>query len=116
MSNLRTVALVITLLSAAPSIAAEMIEDLGGEKCAGAVAAYAVEFLAPESADVEARVKALVGGTENASRNAAALSLDGKDCAGGRCAFRAAKGQTYKLAASSSGPKVEALCISVSRS
>jgi hypothetical protein len=95
MSNPRTVAVVVTWLSACPSLAAETIEALGGEKCGGAVAAYAVEFLAPESADVEARVKALVGGTENASRNTAALSVDGKDCTGGRCAFRAAKGHHW---------------------
>ncbi len=35
MSNLRTVALVVTMLSASPSIAAETIEALGGEKCGG---------------------------------------------------------------------------------
>jgi hypothetical protein len=114
MSKMQTVALV-AWLSASPALAAETIEAIGGEKCGGAVAAYAVEFLAPDNAEVEARVKALVGGSEDASRNTTALSLDGKACTSGRCAFSAEKGKTYKLAAKSAGPKVEALCISVSR-
>jgi hypothetical protein len=114
MSRMHIVAVVIWL-STSPAIAAETIEAIGGEKCGGAVATYSVEFLAPDDADVEARVKAMAGGSSDAGRDTAALSLNGKDCESGRCAFRAAKGETYKLAAKSTGPKVDELCISVSR-
>jgi hypothetical protein len=97
-----------------PAIAAETIGAIGAEKCGGAQRSYAVSFLAPESADVEARVKAMVGGSDDV-RTAATLSLDGKPCLAGRCAFRATKGETYRLAAASAGSRVDNLCISVTR-
>ena len=101
-------------LSASNVLAVEVIESIGAEKCGGAVKSYAVEFLAPEDTQVEARAKALRGGAEDA-RAVSALSLDGKPCSDGRCAFRPRKGQTYKLSAESAVQNVESLCISVAR-
>ena len=106
--------LLITWLLTSTAFGAETIEAIGGEKCGGALKSYRVEFLAPEDAQVEARAKATVGGTE-ARRGTTILSVDGKPCPNGRCAFRATKGQTYKLAAESAAEKVENLCISVAR-
>jgi hypothetical protein len=100
---------------ATPGFAAETIEAIGGEKCGKASKSYAVEFLAPENADLEARGKGMVGSSEEAKPGTIALSLDGKPCPTGRCVFRATKGQTYKLTADSTAQKVDTLCVSVSR-
>lgn len=44
-------------LCASSAFAAETIEAIGGERCGRAQKLYAVEFLAPEDADVEASAK-----------------------------------------------------------
>ena len=113
MPRVQPVALLIWLLSS-PAFAAEAIEAVGAEKCGGAVKSYAVDFLAPEDRQVEARAKVLRGGAEDA-RSTPALSVDGKPCSDARCAFRAIKGQTYKLSAESTAQNLENLCISVTR-
>jgi hypothetical protein len=113
MSKLLVVALAVGV-STLPAVAAETIGAMGGEKCGGAVKDYAVEFLSPEDAPVEARVKALIGGNDD-TRDTTSLTVDGVTCSEGRCAFRAKKGQTYRLSAKSTGKKVDELCISVSR-
>jgi hypothetical protein len=92
-----------------------MIEAIGAERCGGLQKPYAVEFLAPEDADVQARAKRMVKGSEDIDNAPPALSLDGKLCSDGRCAFRAAKGQLYKLASKSTGRQLGRLCISVTR-
>jgi hypothetical protein len=102
-------------LSASPLSAAEMIEAIGAERCGGLQKPYAVEFLAPEDADVQASAKRMVKGIEDSDSSPPALSLDGKLCSDGRCAFRASKGQLYKLASKSTGPQLGRLCISVIR-
>ena len=102
-------------LSVSPLSAAEMIEAIGAERCGGQQKPYAVEFLAPEDADVQASAKRMVKGTEDIDSAPPALSLDGKLCSDGRCAFRASKGQLYKLDSKSTGPQLGRLCISVTR-
>jgi hypothetical protein len=102
-------------LSASPVFAAELIEAIGAERCGGLQKPYAVEFLAPEDADVQASAKRMVKGIEDSDSSPPALSLDGKLCSDGRCAFRASKGQLYKLASKSTGPQLGRLCISVIR-
>jgi hypothetical protein len=103
----------IICLAAFPASAAETIGAMGGEKCANTSKGYSVEFLAPEDAQVEAQAKGTLGNNEG-KPDTIGLTLDGKPCPAGRCAFRAAKGQTYKLTAEST-TKVDTLCISVSR-
>jgi hypothetical protein len=100
-------------LAASPAFAAETIGAIGGEKCGRTAKGYAVEFLAPEDAQVEARGKGTLGSNEE-KPDTIGLTLDGKPCPAGRCAFRAEKGETYKLTAEST-TKVDTLCISVSR-
>src|SRR5688500_8042431 len=95
------VGVAITCLIATRSFDDETIEAIGGEKCGKASKDYSVEFLAPEDAPVEARAKGMLGSSEEAKPGTIGLSLDGKPCPTGRCAFRATKGQTYKLAAES---------------
>jgi hypothetical protein len=102
-------------LFASPAFGAEMIEAIGAQRCGGLQKTYAVEFLAPEDADVQASVKRMVKGTEDIDGAPPALSLDGKLCSDGRCAFRATKGQLYKLASKSTGPQIGSLCISITR-
>jgi hypothetical protein len=102
-------------LSASPVLGAEMIEAIGAERCDGLRKPYAVEFLAPDNADVQASAKRMVNGSEDIDSAPPALSLDGKLCADGRCAFRATKGQLYQLASKSTGRQVGRLCISVTR-
>src|SRR5690348_11444029 len=48
----------------APACAADLIEALGGERCGAGVMDYTAHFLAPESAQVEVRAKALLAGQE----------------------------------------------------
>jgi hypothetical protein len=103
-------------LSASPVFAAEMIEAIGAVRCGDLQKPYTVEFLAPEDADVQASAKRMVKGSEDIDSAPPALSLDGKLCSDGRCAFRASKGQLYKLASKSAGPPLGKLCISVTRS
>jgi hypothetical protein len=113
---MRTVSLAASViwLSCSAALAAEVIEALGAEKCGGAARTYTVDFLAPEDTQVEARAKVLRGGTEDV-RSTPALSVDGKPCVNGRCAFRATKGQTYKLTAETMAQGIENLCISLAR-
>jgi hypothetical protein len=77
-------------LFALPVSAAELIEAIGGEKCAKLPKPYTVEFLAPESADLQANAKVMIGGLEDLERLPPALTLDGTPCLNGRCTFRAA--------------------------
>jgi hypothetical protein len=114
MRTVQSVAVVVWLSSSSSASAVDVVEALGGEKCRAAVKSYALEFLAPEDAQVEARAKVMREGREDV-RSTPALSVDGKPCVDGRCAFRATKGQTYKLAAESATPGIESLCISVAR-
>ncbi len=102
-------------VSASSGLAAEMIEAIGAERCGALRKPYAVEFLAPEDADVQATAKRMVDGREDIDSTPPALLLDGKLCSDGRCAFRAAKGQLYKLASKTPGPQLGRLCISVTR-
>jgi hypothetical protein len=103
----------IMCLVASPAFAAETIGAFGAERCSKASKGYAVDLLAPETADVEARAKGLLG--TGAEGKTIGLSVDGKPCSDGRCAFRATKGQTYKFTAESPTEKVDSVCISVSR-
>jgi hypothetical protein len=105
----------VARLTAGPAGAADLIEAIGAEKCGGPVRSYEVEFLAPETAELEATVKALVGGSAVTRREPARLSLDGKACADARCGFRASKGQTYKLVAETELTRLDELCIVVAR-
>jgi hypothetical protein len=104
--------ILLSWLFAPPVFAAEAIEAIGAEKCGRGAKTYTVEFLAPDNAQVEAQGKVLVAGKEEPDKPS--LSLDGKPCSNGRCAFPAKKGQTYKLTAVSTARALE-LCISVSR-
>ena len=67
------------------------MESIGAEKCGGRVSGFEVEFLAPESAPLEA------------------TATDA------RCAFQARKGETYKLAATTKLRVFEELCVVVAR-
>ena len=109
--------LVALALTSTPGLAnaAETIESIGAQRCGGKVASYEVEFLAPESAALEATAKALVKGLASPAPNAVSLSLDGKECANARCSFQARKGQTYKIAAAARLPMFDDLCVAVAR-
>ena len=102
-------------LTISPAFAAETIEAIGSERCGKPPRPYTVDFLAPEDADLEVRVKVMVRGSEDFDRDTSALSLDGKPCPNGRCTFHATKGQSYRLVAKSTGPRFDELCISVVR-
>jgi len=102
-------------LCVSSAVAAETIEAIGGERCGRAQKSYAVEFLAPEDADVEASAKGMVGGSEDVDRPPPTLSLNGTPCPNGRCAFRAVKGRSYQLVTRRTDPKVDHLCISITR-
>ena len=95
--------------------AAATMESIGAEKCGGRVSGFEVEFLAPESAPLEATAKALVRGAPSPTQDAVTLSLDGKPCTDARCAFQARKGETYKLAATTKLRSFEELCVVVAR-
>src|SRR3954447_21775422 len=103
------------MLSHNPALAIDMIEAIGAEKCGGPAKSYQIEFLAPDSASLEATAKAIVRGATDLRPEAVTLSIDGTSCTNARCAFQAKKGQSYKLAAASGLPRVDDLCIGVSR-
>ena len=103
------------VLLASPVHAAGSIEAIGAEKCGGKVNTYKVEFLAPESTQVEATAKAGKGGATDPHRDTASLSLDGQPCRNAICSFHANKGQTYRLVAQSAVADHDELCISVTR-
>ena len=98
-----------------PVHAADSIEAVGAEKCGGKVNTYEVEFLAPESTQVEATARAAKGGVTDPHRDTASLSLDGQPCRNAKCSFHAHKGQTYRLVAQSAVADHDELCISVTR-
>jgi hypothetical protein len=91
------------------------MESIGAEKCGGRVSAFEVEFLAPESAPLEATAKAIVRGAPDPAQDAVTLSIDGKPCTDARCAFQSRKGETYKLAATTKLRRFEELCVVVAR-
>ena len=101
-------------VAAGEALGAAMIEAIGAEKCGGRNA-FEVEFLAPESAPLEATAKALVRGAPSPAQDAVTLTVDGKSCTDARCAFQARKGETYKLAASTKLRSFEELCVVVAR-
>ena len=109
-----TSALGLVLASAAAS-GSQIIEAIGAEKCRVRAKSYEVEFLAPDTAAVEATAKVLVGGSPHPSPRALTLSADGKDCPDARCDFRAKKGQSYRLVARSKAGRYDHLCIVVAR-
>jgi hypothetical protein len=98
-----------------PALAVDTMEAIGAEKCGGPVKSYQIEFLAPESASLEATAKAIVKGAPNLAPEAVTLSIDGKPCTNARCTFAAKKGETYKFAAASGLPRIDDLCIVVAR-
>ena len=114
---MRTVSLagISAYLLLAPAHAAETIEAIGAEKCGGGQSAYAVDFLAPDDASLEARAKARVGSRDSPYQELQTLSLDGRPCPEGRCSFQAKKGQTYKIVAEPQGPRGNEVCVSVGR-
>ncbi len=104
------------LLLSTPGVnAAGEIQAIGAEKCAGSAKTHEVQFLAPESASVEATAKVLRNGVAVLSSEAVTLSVNGTPCKDGRCAFQAKKGETYRLSASTAVPKANDLCIAVTR-
>ena len=96
-----------------PAHALDIMEAIGAEKGERGVRSYAIEFLAPENATLEARAKVVVKGT--ADIGSVTLSLDGKDCTIGRCGFQAKKGETYRLSAAARLSTLGELCIVVAR-
>jgi hypothetical protein len=115
LAKVQVAGLVIGLF-ALPVSAAELIEAIGGERCAKPPKPYTVEFLAPESGDLQANAKVMIRGLEDLEHPPPALTLDGKPCLNGRCSFRALKGQTYILTAKITDRRFDHLCISVTRS
>ena len=103
------------MLMAASANAAATMESIGAEKCGGRVDAFEVEFLAPDTAAVEATAKAVVKGTPSRDPAAVTLSIDGKACTDARCAFQARKGETYRFAVATKLRSFEELCIVVAR-
>lgn len=118
----RTLWAALALLVAGPAAAqapqpaaaesAGTLEAIGAQRC-GNRATVQVEFLAPEEASVVAN--AAVAGTSGAATATATLALDGKDCGGSECSFRAAKGQRYRLVATRVEGRTGDLCVSVTR-
>ena len=103
------------ILSHHAALAIDTMEAIGAEKCGGRVKSYEIEFLAPDSAPLEATAKAIVRGASDPAPDAVTLSLDGKPCTNARCGFTAKKGETYKFAAASRLPRIDDLCIVVAR-
>jgi hypothetical protein len=103
----------VGLVLAGSAGAVDLIHAVGALKCGGRVKSYAVEFLAPENAELEASAKAVVRDVE-ADRQVR-LSLDGRPCNEARCSFRASKGQTYRLVAESEPITFDQLCVVISR-
>jgi hypothetical protein len=113
---MRVSALTLALFVAAgEALGATTMESIGAEKCGGKVSAFEVEFLAPETAPVEATAKALVRGAPSPAQDSVTLMVDGKPCTDARCAFQARKGETYKLAAATKLRSFEELCVVVAR-
>ncbi|HEX2136152.1 MAG TPA: hypothetical protein VHG30_09655 [Microvirga sp.] len=102
------------LVLAGPAGAVDVIEAVGAQKCGGRVKSYAVEFLAPEDAQLEASAKAMAGGAE-ARPETVRLSLDGRPCRDARCTFRASKGQTYRFVAEGEPVTFSELCVVIAR-
>ena len=102
-----------TVLLASTVHAVDSIGAVGAEKCGGKVNTYEVEFLAPESTQVEATAKAGKGGITDPHRDTASLSLDGQPCRNAICSFPANKGHTYRLVAQSTVEDPDELRISV---
>src|SRR5215217_6334160 len=100
---------VVGLVLAGSAGAVDLIEAVGALKCGGRVKSYAVEFLAPENAELEASAKAVVRDVD-ADRQVR-LSLDGRSCAEARCSFRASKGRTYRFVAESEPVTFDHLCV-----
>src|SRR3954454_12296590 len=105
----------LAMMSHNPALAIDTMEAIGAEKCGGPVKSYQIEFLAPDSASLEATAKAFVRGAPALSDEAVTLSIDGTLCTNARCGFQAKKGQSYKFAAASGLPRSDDLCIGVSR-
>ena len=103
------------MMVAEETSAADTMEAIGAEKCGGRVKTYEVEFLAPNTATVQATAKVVLNGLTVTAPNAATLSIDGRACTNARCPFEAKKGQTYKLVAASALPRFDELCIVVAR-
>jgi hypothetical protein len=97
-----------------PTARSDTIEALGAEKCRGKEPTFQVDFIAPENTPVQVVAKVKSAGVSNTSESPA-LSVDGKPCRDGRCAFPAAKGQTYRLIADGAGLGFDELCITVGR-
>ena len=112
---LRTV-LISALVTATPALAlaADAIEAIGAERCAGKAQKLEVAFLAPETTQVEARAKMLKGGSDQLS-GTSSLSIDGKPCERARCSFMATKGQTYRFSLETAASGHDDLCVSIGR-
>ena len=95
--------------------AMDTMESVGAEKCGGPAKAYEIEFLAPDSAALQATAKVVVKGNTVLRPEAVTLAIDGKECGDARCAFQAKKGQTYRFSAASRLPNFDELCIVVAR-
>ena len=98
-----------------PAIAVDTMGAIGAEKCGGRIKSYQIEFLAPETAALEATAKAIVGGATDPAPEAVTLTIDGRMCTNARCGFQAKKGETYRLAAASGLARIDDLCIVVAR-
>src|SRR5215217_426884 len=103
----------VGLVLAGSAGAVDLIQAVGALKCGGRVRSYAVEFLAPENAQLEASAKAVVRDIE-ADRHVR-LSLEGRPCTSARCSFRASKGQIYRFVAESEPVTFDHLCVVISR-
>lgn len=108
--------LIIAFVGAAPALglAADAIEAIGAERCAGKAQKLDVAFLAPETTQVEARAKILKGGSDELSRTST-LSIDGKACERARCSFMATKGETYRFTVETEASGYDDLCVSIGR-
>jgi hypothetical protein len=95
-------------------LAAEPIEAIGAERCGGPVQKHEVDFLAPESTQVQVTSKVMRGGSTD-SRIIPALSVDGKLCPETGCGFQATKGQRYSVTAETTAQGFDHLCITVAR-
>jgi hypothetical protein len=103
------------VIAAGEALGAATMESIGAEKCGGRVNGFEVEFLAPESAPLEATAKALVRGAPSLAQDVVTLTVDGRPCTDARCVFQARKGETYKLAATTKLRSFEELCVVVAR-
>jgi hypothetical protein len=104
-----------SMLAGPPAHALDTMESVGAEKCGGPARSYEIEFLAPDSASLEATAKVVVKGSTVPRADAVTLAMDGKECGDARCAFQAKKGQAYRFSAASRVPSFDELCIVVAR-